>query len=101
MASKVPRQLLTWSKSVNINIQKIYSSSSIEFNAKPIHKPVGTFGSLTTVTQDDKIYQVNPAINTDRTVTDQEPLVIIFGWAGATHKVNNIFEGFINFNYFV
>ena len=62
------------------------SSDDIEIKIKPIHKPVGTFGPLTTIQKEDKYFQVDRAINTDRRLTDTEPLVIIFGWAGATQK---------------
>ena len=62
------------------------SSDDIEIKIRPIHKPVGTFGSLTTIQKEDKYFQVDPAIITDRRVTDTEPLIIILGWAGATHK---------------
>jgi len=58
-----------------------------ELRLKPEHKPIGTFGSLTTVKNEDKYFEVKEALNKDRLVTkDNEPLIIIFGWAGATHK---------------
>ena len=69
------------------------------FQAKPTHKAVGTFGSLTTVIDADRVFKVEeplskscseaePLIQGVQEVQEvQEPLVVILGWAGATHKV--------------
>ena len=73
--------------------------NSDSFRAKPTHKAVGTFGSLTTVINADRVFKVEeplskscseaePLIQGVQEVQEvQEPLVVILGWAGATHKV--------------
>ena len=59
------------------------------FKIKPTHKAVGTFGSLTVVNSADKAFQLEDSLCKDRlSPPDSEPLVVILGWAGATHKVN-------------
>ena len=58
------------------------------FKIKPTHKAVGTFGSLTVVNSADKAFQLEESLCKDHTSSpESEPLVIILGWAGATHKV--------------
>ena len=58
------------------------------FKIKPTHKAVGTYGSLTLVNSVDKAFQLEDSVCKDRLSSpDSEPLVIILGWAGATHKV--------------
>ena len=70
--------------------------NSDSFRAKPTHKAVGTFGSLTTVINADRVFKVEEPLSkscseAEPLVQDvqevQEPLVVILGWAGATHKV--------------
>ena len=55
-----------------------------EIKIKELHKAVGTFGDLTIVEDADKQFLVQPAL--DRKEQGVEPLVILLGWAGATHK---------------
>ena len=58
------------------------------FKIKPTHKAVGTFGSLTVVNSADKAFQLEDSLCKDQPFSpESEPLVIILGWAGATHKV--------------
>ena len=60
------------------------------WEARPLHEATGTFGSLTAVLPEDRQFLVEAATCTERRATQQEPLVIIFGWAGATHKVGSV-----------
>jgi len=53
-------------------------------NVRAIHKAVGTFGDLTIVEDADKKFLLQPAL--DKKNEGVEPLVVILGWAGATHK---------------
>ena len=66
---------------------RFYSSKTeqLEFQVKKLHKPTGTFGGLTTVTEEDRYFQL--CSGEGRGGGEIPPLVIIFGWAGATHKV--------------
>eukprot|EP00092_Neocalanus_flemingeri_P032431 GFUD01035272.1.p1 GENE.GFUD01035272.1~~GFUD01035272.1.p1 ORF type:complete len:333 (-),score=52.26 GFUD01035272.1:207-1205(-) len=57
-----------------------------EIKIKEIHKAVGTFGDLTTVEAVDKHFIVESALTEPQYGNQVEPLVIILGWAGATHK---------------
>ena len=68
--------------------------NSDSFTAKPPHKAIGTFGSLTTVIAADRVFKVEEPLSKSCSEAEplvqevQEPLVVILGWAGATHKVN-------------
>ena len=57
-----------------------------EVKIKELHKAVGTFGDLTNVEDVDKHFIVHPALTQSVSTEKVEPLVIILGWAGATHK---------------
>ena len=57
------------------------------FTAEPTHKAVGTFGSLTSVTEEDKAFVVREPQILREYLGEPEPLVVILGWAGASHKV--------------
>lgn len=48
-----------------------------------IHKAIGTFGDLTYVEESDKHFRVSEPFKTG---PEKSPLVVVFGWAGATHK---------------
>ena len=62
------------------------------FKIKPTHKAVGTFGSLTLVNSSDRAFKVEEPLCKDlHSSSDSEPLVVILGWAGATHKVKLLF----------
>ena len=64
-------------------------TEQLEFQVKKLHQPSGTFGGLTTVTDEDRYFQLSSG--EDRGGGGEiPPLVIIFGWAGATHKVHII-----------
>ena len=63
-------------------------SDNIDIKVRPMYKAKGTFGSLTNVSDEDKKFVVEQATNTERRAIETEPLIVIFGWAGATHKVN-------------
>ena len=54
------------------------------FTAEPTHKAVG---SLTSVTDEDKAFIVREPQILREYLGEPEPLVVILGWAGATHKV--------------
>ena len=58
------------------------------FTEEPTHKAVGTFGSLTTVCDEDKAFIVREPQILRACLGEPEPLVVILGWAGASHKVN-------------
>ena len=62
---------------------RLYSSKVEQFEVKKIHKAEGTFGPLTAVNPEDRTFQLSSGGGKG----DPNPLVIIFGWAGATHKV--------------
>ena len=66
----------------------ISHNDNIDIKIRPMYKAKGTFGSLTPVSDEDKMYVMEEATNTERTATDNQPLILIFGWAGATHKVS-------------
>jgi len=86
MANKLKHILTQCSK---ISKRTIFTGSrqlSGEFQFKQIHKPTGIFGSLTTVQSEDKQFHVEKATNIERRVSQSDPLVLIFGLAGATHK---------------
>ena len=68
----------------------VAQSDNIDIKIRPMYKAKGTFGSLTNVSEEDKRFVVEQAINTERRTTDTEPLILIFGWAGATHKVGGL-----------
>ena len=55
--------------------------------AEQTHKAVGTFGSLTSVTDEDKAFIVREPQILREYLGEPEPLVVILGWAGASHKV--------------
>ena len=57
------------------------------FTAEPTNKAVGTFGSLTTVCDEDKAFIVREPQILRACLGEPEPLVVILGWAGASHKV--------------
>ena len=57
-----------------------------EIKIKEIHKAIGTFGDLTSVDDVDTQFIVQSAIKKSESGYGVEPLVIILGWAGATHK---------------
>ena len=62
------------------------------FKIKPTHKAVGTFGSLTVVSSADRAFKVEePLCRNLHSSSDSQPLVVILGWAGATHKVKLLF----------
>ena len=62
------------------------------FKIKPTHKAVGTFGSLTVVNSSDRAFKVEePLCRNLHSSSDSQPLVVILGWAGATHKVKLLF----------
>ena len=89
MANKLKHILTQCSK---ISIRTIFTGTrqlSGEFQFKQIHKPTGIFGSLTTVQSEDKQFHVEKATNIERRSSQSDPLVLIFGWAGATHKVRS------------
>ena len=78
---------------VKIDLVRTLASASDKqitdsFKIKPTHKAVGTFGSLTVVNSADKAFQLEDSLCKDHPSSpESEPLVIILGWAGATHKV--------------
>ena len=76
-----------WIRSCVRNL-RLYSSKAeqCDLQVKKIHKPEGTFGPLTSLTQEDRHFQVSSGGGSEGTPA---PLVIIFGWAGATHKVGH------------
>ena len=78
MALRV-RPLLRLSSSV-----RLYSNKTDQIQVKKVHRPTGTFGPLTAVTDEDRQFELGPALGRDH---GGAPLVLIFGWAGATHKV--------------
>ena len=63
---------------------RLYSKKT-DIQITKVHQPTGTFGPLTTVTDEDRHYQLGSAVGGRE--GSEAPLVIIFGWAGATHKV--------------
>ena len=83
-----------WIRSCVRNLRG-YSSKAehLDFQVKKIHKPEGTFGALTDLTQEDRQFQVSSGGGREGTNT---PLVIIFGWAGATHKVSHPHPPFLS-----
>ena len=74
-----------WIRSCVRNL-RLYSGKAEQFEVKKIHKPQGTFGPLTAVSQEDRHFQVSAG--GEREEGTKTPLVIIFGGAGATHKVS-------------
>ena len=93
MTSRLVTRLLLGRQRAWSSLQQRPGSSSScpggedSWEARPLHEATGTFGSLTSVLPEDRQFLVEAATCTERRATQQEPLVIIFGWAGATHKV--------------
>merc|ERR1719215_1870070 len=67
-----------------IEMDNIQSTNS--YTAEPTHKAVGTFGSLTTVCVVDKAFIGREPQILRECLGEPEPLVVILGWAGASHK---------------
>ena len=76
------RLLCTHLRSKLLSCSNIREQTTV--NVKAIHKAVGTFGDLTIVEDADKKFLLQPALNKKN--EGVEPLVVILGWAGATHK---------------
>lgn len=76
------------SRSISCGV--VSQSGNIDIKVRPVYKAQGTFGSLTNVSEEDKRFVIEQATNTERRATDTEPLILIFGWAGATHKVRDL-----------
>ena len=47
------------------------------------HKVIGTFGDITNVEAEDKTFLAQPPLQEGG--PEKKPLVVVFGWAGATH----------------
>ena len=78
-------------RSLTVTTSKKSKQDTDSFNKRPTHKAVGTFGSLTVVNKEDKAFKIEETLCKDlHSSSESEPLVIILGWAGATHKVTLI-----------
>merc|ERR1711936_118251 len=68
------------------NLSRSTDQEFPEIKVKELHRAVGTFGDLTNVESADKQFLVQRPLVQSKEGNLTEPLVIILGWAGASHK---------------